>query len=144
MKTDLFGEEIPEDEVVEEEAKITKIPIFDFLNDVYHKKEHMDFDELCEKSYSPWSMNKFISGNMDTVLYAQEMNQRHSLSKEAQYEYYFNIIRKRKRYSKWLKSKRTKDLELIMQYYGYNIGKANQVLSLHTDDELEEIKRRLY
>ena len=116
---------------------------FDFLNDIYYDKQYI-FDDETQIDYKPWNINKFISGNMDTVLYAQEINERYHLDNDMQFDYYFNSIRKRKRYSKWIKSKKDETINLLMEYYNYNRKKSQQIINLHDKDDLEIIKQRLF
>ena len=55
-----------------------------------------------------------------------------------------NIVKKKKRFSKWLKARDIENLEIIKQYYGYSDEKAKSVLSLFDNNQINEIKNRIY
>ena len=78
---------------------------FDYVNSVTDNKKNMmvgtENDELAEKSYNPFLTNKSLSYYMDTILYANEINQYSMLDNKLQYEYYLHGIPKKKRFSKW-------------------------------------------
>ena len=46
-----------------------------------------------------------------------------------------------KRFSKWLRSAKIKNLEYVKEYYGYNNEKASQALDILDDEQIEHIKR---
>ena len=57
------------------------------------------------------------------------MNMFHGTDKRMQYDYLRNSIRKRKRFSKWMKNKNPDDLEVVKEYFGYSNRKAKDALS---------------
>lgn len=115
-----------------------------YLNSInYDKVNLMDADEESERQYPPYIINRCFSGFMDTVLYANEMNMASHLDNKMQYDFYINSIRKRKRFSPWLKKDPLKDLEIVKQYYGYSNEKAKTALGLLTKEQLEFIKSKL-
>ena len=80
---------------------------------------------------------------MDTVLFANEMNQYPNLDKKLQYEFFINTVRPRKRFSPWGKKDKVKDLEIVKQFYGYSTEKAMQALRILTPNQLDYIKDKL-
>ena len=52
-------------------------------------------------------------------------------------------IRPRKRFTKWAKAKKIKDIEYVKEYYGYSNEKAKSALDILDDEQLETIKRSL-
>ena len=80
---------------------------------------------------------------MDCIMQANEMNKYHFLDKDLQYNFYLNILRKRKRFSPWLRKEKVSDLDYVKSYYGYSNEKASQVLKILTPEQLEYIKQRL-
>jgi len=60
-----------------------------------------------------------------------------------QYNFYINILRKKKRFSPWLRKEKVSDLEYVKRYYGYNNEKASQVLKILSNEQIEFIKQRL-
>jgi hypothetical protein len=71
------------------------------------------------------------------------MNQYHHLDNKLQYHFLINIIRKRKRFSKWIKPEQLSDIEVVKQYYGYSNSKAKQVLSLLSPDQIKIIEQKV-
>ena len=71
------------------------------------------------------------------------MNQYHFLPKKLQYDFYLNSLRKKKRFSPWLRKDKVTDLESVKQYYGYSNEKACQALKILTKEQINFIKQRL-
>jgi len=112
----------------------------DWLNSINLTKE--DLSENI-KEYPPYIINRCLSGHIDCVMYANEMNIHHQLDKDMQYSFYLNTLRKRKRFSPWLRKDKVNDLECIKSYYGYSNEKASQALKILTKEQLTFIKQRL-
>ena len=112
----------------------------DWLNSINFTKEDLSEDI---GSYAPFIVNRCLSGHIDCVLFANEMNMYSSLDKDMQYHFYLNSLRKRKRFSPWLRKDKVKDLECIKQYYGYSNEKASQALKILNKEQLDFIKQRL-
>ena len=102
-----------------------------------------DNDELAEKEYNPFMVNRGLSYFQDTVFFANEMNIHRDTDKKLQYEFLLNSIRPRKRFSKWFKKEVDGDIEAIKEYYGYSNVKAIQTLSVLTNSQIEKIKIKL-
>ena len=119
--------------------------IFDFLNAINYKKNDIIRDDpQAVKEYQPYRINKFLSQNVDSILYVNEMNSRPHCDVELQFDYFINSLRERKRKAhKWLVSESFDDIEVVKEYYGYSDAKAKIALSLLNDDELVYIKQRL-
>jgi hypothetical protein len=112
----------------------------DWLNSINFTKEDLSEDI---NSYPPFIVNRCLSGHIDCVLFANEMNMYASLPKDMQYSFYLNSLRKRKRFSPWLRKDKVKDLECVKQYYGYSNEKASQALKILNKEQLNFIKQRL-
>ena len=112
----------------------------DWLNSVNFTKEDLSEDI---KSYPPYIINRCLSGHIDCIMYANEMNMHHQLDKDMQYSFYLNTLRKRKRFSPWIRKDKITDLECVKQYYGYSNEKALQALKILTKEQLTFIKQRL-
>ena len=111
----------------------------DWLNSINFNKEDLSYDI---KTYPPYVINRCLSGFIDTIMYANEMNRYHNLDKDMQYSFYLNSVRKRKRFSPWLRKDKVTDLECVKQYYGYSNEKASQALKFQIKT-IELIKQRL-
>ena len=117
---------------------------FDYLNAINSTKKNIMVDEVTEKAYSPFLINRGLSYFSDTILFANEMNLNHHIDSRLQFDFFINIIKKKKRFSKWAKPINIENLELIKEYYGYSNEKAKSVLSLLNDDQINELKMRIY
>ena len=116
----------------------------DWLNSINLTKENLlETDPTSKKSYPPYIINRCLSGHLDCVLLVNEMNKYHFLDKDLQYSFYLNTVRKRKRFSPWLRKDKIEDLDYVKQYYGYSNEKALQVLKILSNEQINFIKQRL-
>ena len=116
----------------------------DWLNSINLTKEDITRDDpQLIKKYSPFIINKCMSGHLDTVMFANEMNLQSHLAKDLQYQFYLNSIRKKKRFSPWLRKDKIKNLDVVKSYYGYSNEKAIQALKILTKEQLDYIKKRI-
>ena len=123
---------------------IMTIELKDWLNSInLNKNNIIKEDPDIERKYAPFIINKCMSGHLDTVLLANEMNMNHSLSKSLQYDFFLNSVRKKKRFSPWLRKDKIKNLDVVKQYYGYSNEKAAQVLRILTSEQIAFIKSKL-
>ena len=112
----------------------------DWLNSINYNKDDLSEDI---KSYPPYIINRCLSGHMDCVMFANEMNMYSHLDKDMQYYFYLNSLRKRKRFSPWIKKEKIEDIDSVKQYYGYSNEKAKEALRLLSESELNYIKSKL-
>ena len=116
----------------------------DWLNSINFTKENLvEEDPDVIKDYAPYIINRSLSGNLDCVLFVNEMNKYSFLDKDMQYNFYLNTLRKKKRFSPWLRKDKVTDLEIIKQYYGYSNEKAENALKILTPEQIKFIKQRL-
>ena len=121
-----------------------KTELKDWLNSINQTKNNLiDEDPSLKKDYPPFIIKKCMAGHIDCVMFANAMNMNHGLDKKLQYDFYINIVRKRKRYSPWLRKDKIKDLECVKSYYGYSNEKAQQALNLLTKEQIDFIKSKL-
>ena len=116
---------------------------FEYANAINYTKKDIMIDDIAEKSYNSFMINRQLSYFPDTVLAANEMNRNHHLDNRLQFDFFINIIRKRKRFSKWFKPEQISDLDVVKKYYGYSNEKAHQVLTILTTDQINELKRKV-
>ena len=118
----------------------------DYLNSINNTKTNiMDEDEHTEKSYPSFVVNRCLSYFPDTIHYANLMNQyNYTIDNKLQYEFYIYSIRKRKRFSPWIKNEVSENLEAVKEYYGYSNYKANQALKILSTKDLQYIKKKLF
>jgi hypothetical protein len=117
---------------------------FEFVNAICDTKQNLIVDDITEKAYNPYMVNRSLSYHYDTVLLANEMNQRSFLDKKLQNDFLINSVRKKKRFSKWIKASSSDDLEIVKEYYGYSNEKARQVLPLLNDDQMGKLRQRTH
>ena len=116
----------------------------DWLNSInFNKNNLIDEDPSTIKDYPPYIINRCLSGHLDCVMFANEMNKYSFLDKDMQYSFYLNTLRKRKRFSPWLRKDKVTDLEIIKQYYGYSNEKASNALKILTPEQIKFIKQGL-
>ena len=115
----------------------------DWLNSINFNKKNLMEDPDVKKDYAPYIINRCLSGNLDCIMFVNEMNKYSFLDKDMQYSFYLNTLRKKKRFSPWLRKDKVTDLEIIKQYYGYSNEKARQALSILTPDQITFITNKL-
>mgnify|MGYP003321531534 FL=1 len=116
----------------------------DWLNSInFNKNNLIEEDPDVIKEYTPYVINRCLSGNLDCIMFVNEMNRYPNLDKDMQYSFYLNTLRKKKRFSPWLRKDKVTDLECIKSYYGYSNEKASQALKILSKEQLEFIKQRL-
>ena len=114
----------------------------DYLYSINQSKQSiMDDNEEAERHYPPFIINKCFSSFMDSILYANQMNQYvNTLDKKMQYDFYLNSLKPRKRFAPWVKRETLEHLELVKEYYGYNHNKALAALRILTKSQLDKTK----
>jgi hypothetical protein len=117
---------------------------FDYLSSINDTKKDIMVDDIAEKQYNSFMVNRGLSYFHDTALIANEMNMHAHLDKKMQYHFLLNIIRKRKRFSKWAKPEKEDNIQVVKTYYGYSEEKARQALELLTEEQIEVLKKRTY
>ena len=119
-----------------------KYELKDWLNSINFTKENLIEDPDMISSYPPYIINRCLSGHLDTVLFANEMNIYNSLDKDMQYTFFLYTLRKRKRFSPWLKKEQIDNLDLVKKHYGYSNEKAKVAVTLLTKTQLETIRNK--
>jgi len=116
---------------------------FDIINSI-NNKTRFEWDEDAEKTYAAFIVNRGLSFNLQTVLYASMMNQFPGLAKQLQYDFYFNGIPKGKRFDKWQKKLEVSpDIQVLQDFYGINIDRAAEALKLLSTEQLDMIKQKM-
>ena len=116
---------------------------FDYVNTINSTKKNLmsgtENDELMEKEYSAYVVNKALSYHTDTLLYSNEMNRLHDLPNKMQYEYLLYSVRQGKRFSKWAKKENAENIEMVSRYFQCNHKRAQEYMSLLTAEQIETI-----
>ena len=115
----------------------------DWLNSINFTKKNLLEEDPTAKCPA-FVVNKCLSGTLDSVLFANEMNMNAHLDKELQYDFYLQSLRKRKRFAPWLKKGKIEDIDAVKKYYGYSTEKAEQALRILTRSQIDYIKQKQY
>lgn len=106
---------------------------FDFVKLLSYTKEkisHETFDEH-KHNYIPFIINRAFSYYLNLIFITNEMNLNSLfLEPKLQYDFYFNIIRKEKRYSKWHKKKNIEEIKKISEKYKCNFLRAKEIFHI--------------
>lgn len=117
---------------------------FDFINTILSTKKNL-MDDISEKDYAPFIINRGLSYHFDCILYANEMNLNSGLDKDMQYQYLLNSVRPMKRkFQPWQKSKTISDLECVKEYFGYSNNKAKDALRILSEEQLVELREKTH
>lgn len=123
---------------------MTSIDLTQWLTSINSSKENL-IEETPEviSSYNPYIVNKCVASHIDTILFANELNQHPYIAKDMQYVFYLHALRPKKRYASWIKKDDEENLRAIKEYYGFNDKKALDALKVLNRDEIIFIKQRL-
>lgn len=120
--------------------------VFDFVESASHGKKELVLGshdpEITEKAIEPFVMNKAFSYHQDSILFANDMNERWALFKDCVYRYYLNSLRPRKRFSKWHKTKKDEIIDAICLVYNVNKQHAAQYYGLLSEEQREQVLRK--
>ena len=118
----------------------------DYLNSINYTKENLldTEDELVERGYTPFVVNRCLSYFPDTIIHSNIMNENCHIDKKMQYDYYLFSIRKRKRFSKWLKKEESEKIDTIKEYFGYSNQKAKEIEDIISDSDLKNMRESMF
>ena len=120
-----------------------KIELKDWLNSInFNKQDLLADDPTAISSYPPYIINRCLSGTVDSILFANEMNMHPNIDRDMQYNFLLYTLRKRKRFSPWLKKEQIDNLDLVKKHYGYSNEKAKVAVNLLTKTQLETIRNQ--
>lgn len=116
---------------------------FDYVNAILQNKKQLIVDDITEKDYIAFMVNRSLSYHKDCIIYANEMNQRHHLAKKLQNDFLLNTVRSQKRpFAKWVKSEKSEDIECVKLVYGLSDIKAREALRLLSDEQIQQLKEK--
>lgn len=119
---------------------------FDYATAILQSKKQMIVDEITEKDYKPFLINRALSQHKDCVLFANEMNRRHHLDSKLQNDFLLNTVRSMKRpIAKWAKAEKSNDdLECVKMVYGLSESKARDALRLLSKEQIQQLKEETF
>ena len=115
----------------------------DYLNAINYSKDNLLEDEAAAKGYVPFVVNRCLSYFPDTILQANEMNLLPNADKKMQFDYLRHSVRKRKRFSKWLKNENDPRLDSIKLFYNCGSKKALEIIAVLSDEQIDEIHENI-
>ena len=81
--------------------------IFDWLNEIsYNKRPWSSFNSEDHESFNPYMINRFISMKENYIDFVNAI-QKYSVNKESLYNYYCQLIPKRKTFFRYIKPKKS-------------------------------------
>lgn len=114
---------------------------FRFVNSILETKKYVMHTDMDEKDYQPFITNRALSQHIDSIMYANEINQYSNLSNKMQYDYYFHAIRKMKRkFAKWPKKVKDDGVDLVMEYFQISRQKAEEYMMVLSNEDLDKIQ----
>ena len=114
---------------------------FKIVNHINTGKSRDVLDKVRRTDYSPYLVNKALSYFPDTVLQANQMNLASFIDIQAQYDYLFYAVRKRKRYSKWYKGHTSDMISILRDVLGCSPKEAEVYLTMLSKDEIKKLKK---
>jgi len=120
---------------------------FDYVTNINGAKKDLirdsDNHDLMEKAYNPFLVNRALSYFIDTIMYANEINQAKHIDSLLQNDYYLNSIRSGKRFSKWAKPVENSDIDSIQEYYKVSYMKALDIIKVLSKEQIDLIKIKI-
>ncbi len=120
------------------------ITVFTYLNSINSSKRDFLLEPSCEenirfsKEYSPMVINTFLSGSIDTLMLANEMNIS-GLDAKKQFTFLINTVIRKKRFTRWIKPAKDKDIDVLSKHYNISRKKASQYLKMHSPDQIKKL-----
>lgn len=140
---DLFGDPIPE--VIEEKVyKRKRLSPFDFTKSLSQTKVNLldqDPENIKDLKGSMFMINRAFSYYVDTILWANEINQHSNIEPLMFHDFYFYGLKSKSRYSKWSKKINDEDVQLIMSHYNYSERLAIEALELLSSEDIINIRK---
>ena len=117
---------------------------FDYVTAITSSKKNIMVDDIDERKYNAFIVNRALALFPDTVLFANEMNVNHHIDNRLQFDFLLHAVRKKFRKTQWIKEIKVEDIEAVKEYYGYSNEKAKAVMNLLSKDQIREIKQFIY
>lgn len=113
-----------------------------YENSINNKKSYLDVSNQ-DWSYVPWRTNRSLSNHQDTVILSNIMNMSPDLDYQMQYDFYYYSIKKGFRKFSKEKVELSEEFSLVSEYYKYSNERTKEVLSILSDDQINEIRKKL-
>ena len=110
-----------------------------FFKAISHIKDTEFTDAEFERDYIPYFVNKSLSYYADTALAANEINTRPNIDNKNQYRFLVYSVPKRRRKPIWVKPVKDKILNIIADYYGVSLEKAEPYMNILSEKQINII-----
>lgn len=120
--------------------------LFDYINDASYGKTDVfkDLPDREEKKYPAYLINRYFSFMPDTIFFANEMNQHTHLDNKLKHHFYLYGLRKKKRFTKWIKSEEIENLHFIKLVYECSETKAKEYLKILSYEQIATLKEEYH
>lgn len=108
---------------------------FDYCKSINFKQYDTDLS-----GYNPYLTNRAFAFHMDTVMFAEAMNQAFDLPPLLQYDFYYHAVRKGKRFGFPKKHEEYDKLLVVMEYFQYSKQKATETIRLLSSADIEKMQ----
>ena len=118
---------------------------FDFVKSICGSSKTSLMGECPEgrSQYLPFIINRSLSYHEDCVLLVNEMNKYHTLTREQQYDFLRLTVRPRKRFAKWVKPEKVKNVDIVAEYYHISTQLATTMMDILDDTAIKAMKKEL-
>lgn len=122
---------------------------FDFVKSITTTKQSLyEIEEMFEKEYNAFIVNRALANSPQTVLFADIINQYQSLPKKLQYDFYMLGVPKQNKYLGWTKKDSSEINEELVKFVceelNMSIQKAIEIIKLVGADNIEQLSSGLY
>jgi hypothetical protein len=116
----------------------------EIIPSILQTKKSVINDDIDQKDYVPFVVNRALSFHMDCILYVNEINVHPGMDKDMQYQYLLNTIRPmRRKFQPWQKTETDKNLQYVKEYFKYSNSKAKEALRILTDEQITDIRIKI-
>jgi len=117
-------------------------PLSEYLKAINETKSPLlDGVDPAKSGYNSFVVARCLSYFPDTLFAINEMNMHGFIDPKMHFDFLRGSVRKRKRYSKWIKREENPQVKAIVEYYGYSQKKAREALNVLSKTEIDQIVR---
>lgn len=129
-----------------EVSKKAEVPgLFDFLDALGVSKKYLIDSPENENAFNPWMTAVAFSQHQDTIFIANMANEIYQAPKHAIYNFYHEVVPKKKRFGKWAKKPIIDDstIEIACQLFGWSKRRAPELIKVLDKQQLLLLKSKL-
>lgn len=117
----------------------------EIIPSILEGKEKVIRDELDEKEYVPFLVNRALSNHVDCILNVNQINM-FNVDKRMQYDFLFFSTRKYKRkFQPWnKKNSDSKEFLAVKEFFGYPDERTKEIMDILSEDQISFIIQKMY